>query len=57
MQTVLQVMEIQQEHWPVLVPIFASLQAQQGPSSSKYGKEKATNNEVTFFLSNPTIGL
>ncbi|KAM3272329.1 hypothetical protein ACQJBY_042466 [Aegilops geniculata] len=36
MQTVLQVLDIQQKYWPVLVPIFASLQAQQGPTSSKY---------------------
>ncbi|KAM0852262.1 hypothetical protein ACQ4PT_051863 [Festuca glaucescens] len=36
MQTVLQVLEIQQKYWPVLVPIFASLQARQGRSSSKY---------------------
>lgn len=36
LQTVLQVLEIQQKYWPVLVPIFASLQAQQGRTSSKY---------------------
>ncbi|XP_020193669.1 histone deacetylase 15 isoform X2 [Aegilops tauschii subsp. strangulata] len=38
MQTVLQVLDIQQKYWPVLVPIFASLQvqAQQGPTSSNY---------------------
>uniref|UniRef100_A0ACD5UYU6 Uncharacterized protein n=2 Tax=Avena sativa TaxID=4498 RepID=A0ACD5UYU6_AVESA len=36
MQTVLQVLETQQKYWPVLVPILASLQAHQGPTSSKY---------------------
>lgn len=38
MQTVLEVLEIQQQYWPVLVPSYASLQAHQGLVVSKYSE-------------------
>ncbi|XP_047056717.1 histone deacetylase 15-like [Lolium rigidum] len=40
MQTVLQVLEIQQKYWPVLVPIFASLEARQERSSSSMVRKR-----------------
>ncbi|XP_010228342.1 histone deacetylase 15 isoform X2 [Brachypodium distachyon] len=50
MQTVLQVLEIQQQYWPVLVPILASLQAQQGLALSKYGPAKSAHGIETGVL-------